>query len=228
MQLSDYLLKFQMGMDPSADVALSDSLNSEAIKSIEVTEGKPNISNRVEYSILNTQKRIQELDLKRYKVAYYPTIVAYGSLSGNAMRNQFDIFDGDKKWYPIGFIGGTLSITLFDGAQRESKIRQANLSLKKVQNDLSRAENAFTLEALTAQTMLKNALQTYRAQDENLKLATEIVRVAKVKYDQGVGSNLEVVEAETSFREAQTNYYNAMYDVLVTKVDLDRALGSLK
>jgi outer membrane protein len=58
-------------------------------------------------------------------------------------------------------------------------------------------------------------------------LAENVARVTRIKYEQGVGSNLEVTEAEGSLREAQINYYNALYDALVAKVDLDKAYGKL-
>ena len=60
-----------------------------------------------------------------------------------------------------------------------------------------------------------------------MELAKEVVRVSKIKYQQGVGSNLEVVDAEISYKEAQVNYFTTFYDALVAKVDLDKALGRL-
>jgi outer membrane protein TolC len=217
-----------MGMTQDVELTLIDKLNADEIKSIQLPEGRPSVMSRIEYSILTTQKRMYQLDLKRYKVAYYPSIAAYGAVSANALREEFDIFDSDKKWYPSVLIGATLSLNLFDGAQRESRIRQARLSLRKLENDIVKAENAFTLEASSAQTILQNALASFNSQAENLELATEIVRVAKIKYDQGVGTNLEVVDAETSFREAETNYYNTRYEVLVARVELDKAVGNIK
>ena len=66
-----------------------------------------------------------------------------------------------------------------------------------------------------------------KSQEENQKLAENIARVTKIKYEQGVGSNIEVIDAESSLKEAQINYYNALYDALVAKVDLDKAYGRL-
>ena len=64
-------------------------------------------------------------------------------------------------------------------------------------------------------------------QQANLDLATDVARVTRIKFNAGVGSNLEVVTAETDLRTAQTNYYAAIYDVLVAKVDRDKATGEL-
>jgi outer membrane protein TolC len=58
-------------------------------------------------------------------------------------------------------------------------------------------------------------------------LAEKVAKVTKIKYEQGVGSNIEVIDAESSLREAQVNYYNALYDALIAKVDLDKAYARI-
>jgi outer membrane protein TolC len=217
-----------MGMDIGSSISLTDSLSSDAVKNISVSAEKPDATKRIEYSMLETQKRVNTLELKNNRMGYVPSLIAYGSLSTSAQRDEFDIFSSGKKWYPTGLIGATLSWNLFDGFQRERKIEQAKLNIQKTENQMLNASNAFSLEAEAARTQLMNALASFNTQKENLELANEVVRVSKIKYDQGVGSNLEVINSETSLREAQTNYYNALYDALINKVDYDRAMGAIK
>jgi outer membrane protein TolC len=75
--------------------------------------------------------------------------------------------------------------------------------------------------------MYQNSIQSLQSQQRNMDLAKNVARVTKIKYEQGVGSNLEVINAEASLKEAQINYYNALYDALVAKTDLDKAFGKL-
>jgi hypothetical protein len=70
-------------------------------------------------------------------------------------------------------------------------------------------------------------LHTAKEQKANLDLANEISRVTRVKYQQGVGSNLEVLNAESSIKESQANYFTALYNALVAKVELEKANGTL-
>ncbi len=228
LTLGDYLLKYQIGMDIYSTLVLADSLSDEQVRNITVSAAKPDVKNRIEYSLMQTNRDLQGLNLKRYKAGYIPSLFAYGTVSANASRSKFDIFDTSKRWYPIGIIGGTLQWNLFDGFQREKKIKQASLALKKAENDLQNTENALAMEAESNRTNLQNSLSSLNTQKNNLELANEVVRVSKLKYDQGVGSNLEVINAETSLKEAQTNYYSALYDALVAKVDLDKSMGSIK
>ena len=75
--------------------------------------------------------------------------------------------------------------------------------------------------------LLRNSLESLKEQKENLNLANEISRVSRVKYQQGVGSNLEVLNAETSLKESQVNYFTALYNALIAKVELEKANGTL-
>ena len=228
LTLGEYLLKYQIGMDIYSGLALADSLNDEQVRNITVSAEKPNVKNRIEYSLMETNKNLQGLNVKRYKAGYIPSLFAYGAVSANASRSKFDIFDTSKRWYPTGIIGGTLQWNLFDGFQREKKLKQASLELKKADLSLINTANALAMEAESSRTNLLNAISSLNAQKKNLELANDVVRISKLKYDQGVGSNLEVINAETSMKEALTNYYTALYDALVAKVDLDKAMGTIK
>ena len=78
-----------------------------------------------------------------------------------------------------------------------------------------------------AQIQLRNYWRTLDSQQRNLDLAEEVVRVSRIKYKEGVGSNLEIINAEAGFKEAQTNYFNALYNAIIAKVDIDKATGRL-
>ena len=70
-------------------------------------------------------------------------------------------------------------------------------------------------------------MESLREQKSNLELADEISRVSRVKYKQGVGSSLEVLNAEASIKESQVNYFTALYNALIAKVELEKANGTL-
>ena len=157
-----------------------------------------------------------------------PTAFAYGSVSGSAQREQFDIFDHSKGWYPTALIGAKISLPIFTGLQRNARYQQAKLKLTQSQNDLSFIQQSINLELVSSRTNLQNAANSLDVQKKNITLAEDVARVSKIKYEQGVGANLEVITAETALKEAQTNYYNALFDALVAKIDFDKANGITK
>ncbi len=221
-------LKFQIGIPQNTILNLTDSLDIEAVKNIQVTAEVVDPAKRIEYSILKTQENLQQYNVKRFKSQYFPSLFAYGNLNTSAQRTDFDIFEYNRPWYPSAFIGATLSFNLFDGTQRESRIQQEKLSLKKINNEVLNLENAINLEASTSRSSLIYAVSTLIVQEKNLELATSVSNTAKLKYDLGVGSNLEVLDAETSLKESQVNYFNALYNALLANIELDKALGNYK
>jgi outer membrane protein TolC len=220
-------LKFQMGKKISEAITLTDKLAD-----INMSELAPDVEqefkypNRIEYSILQTQDRLAELDLKNQKVGYLPRVVFTGGYNYTAGRPQFfDLIT--KPWFNAANIGFAIQIPIFDGFQRKYKIVQSQNNLQKVKNSYELLENSIDLQVKQGQISLKNAYETLVEQKANMDLAKEIVRVSKIKYKQGVGSNLEVINAEIASKEAQTNYFTTLYNALIAKVDLDRALGKL-
>ena len=228
INLSEALLKFQMGLDVNQSIVLSDSLGTFTNNLSEVGNNKVNPSSRIEYSLLESQNKLNELDLKRYRMSYLPSLVAYGSATTQAQRSAFNIFDTKLRWYPIGVIGATLNVPIFNGLQTNYRIEQAKINLLKSKNGLDQLQKSINLEANNASTTYTNALSTLKLQKKNIELAERVYQTTKIKYDQGVGSNLEVINAQASYRETLVNYYAAIYDALVSKTDLDKALGNIK
>lgn len=226
-ELSFYLLKFQMGKKVSDVVILTDKLADINVSEL-LPENEVDLkyTNRIEYSILETQDRLAQLDLKNQKVASLPRVMLNGNYNYSAGRPQFfDLIT--KPWFNAASLGLSVQIPIFDGFQRKNKVIQSQNNLQKVKNGFELLENSIDLQVKQGQITLKNAYETLQEQKANMELAQEIVRVSKIKYKQGVGSNLEVVNAEISFKEAQTNYFTTFYNALVAKVDLDKALGKL-
>ncbi len=116
---------------------------------------------------------------------------------------------------------------IFHGFAKKYKIIQAANSVQKIKENFNFLQNSIDLQVKQGQITLKNAYETLQEQKHNMDLAKEVVRVTKIKYEQGVGTNLELVNAESSYKEAQNNYFATLYNVLIAKVDLDKAKGKL-
>jgi outer membrane protein len=240
-ELSYQLLKFQMNypMNSSIDVVGD-------ISSLQVDENLLNnysvdwnYTERPDYKLLETNKRLQELNIKNKYSASMPSLAAFANFGystqspniSGLFKTTSSVEDnsaiGPDKWYPTMSFGLSLNIPIFSGLQRAYQIQQEKLSLLKIDNGFTSLKSAIDLEIKQAAINYLNAFKSLKSQDENKKLADNIARVTKIKYEQGVGSNIEVIDAESSLKEAQINYYNALYDALVAKVDLDKAYGKI-
>jgi outer membrane protein TolC len=118
-------------------------------------------------------------------------------------------------------------VPIFSGGQRHYQVQQEKLNLLKIMNGYKSLKNGIDLEVKQSTLNFENALKSLTIQKSNMDLAARVARVTKVKYEQGVGSNLEVVDAENSLRTAQTNYYGALYDLMIAKVDMEKAFGKI-
>ncbi|MFM8348203.1 MAG: TolC family protein, partial [Bacteroidota bacterium] len=238
--LSTDLLKFQMNwpMDKPLELA-GDIRDLDPSVDMNGYAAGFDYQNRPEMRVLEVNRRLQELNISNNYAQAIPTLVAIGNFGYSTQSpNVSGLFItntkledngsvGPDKWYPYSFIGVSLNVPLFSGLQRTYRIQQEKNNLLKIENGIRQVRSGIDLEVRQAQTTYQNALRTMESQRENMKLAENISRVSTIKYEQGVGSNLEVIDAETSLKESQVNYYNALYDALVAKVSLDKAYGKL-
>jgi outer membrane protein TolC len=247
-------LKYTMGYPIQQPLTVSDKLEEVKTTIVPTQEAFGAYDTRIDYSILNVQEELAKLDLKDKRAGYLPTLTGSASLGANSASTRFidmlppyDLggkgisgkydpvynddgslaYSGGYRWYSNSLIGINLNVPVFDGFEKKYKIQQSRLALKKVNDSRELLKNSIDFQVAQANIATKNATARMQTQERNLALAKEVVRVTRIKYKQGVGSSLEVTNAETDLRVAQTNYYSAIYDALVAKVDADLATGRL-
>ncbi len=227
-ELAIVLLKFQMGYPLDQPMTLSEKLARMDFTEAMVPEvSLPfNYASRIEYSTLQTQRELQAINVENERKSYLPTVSLagnYGYYNGRQSIARFIT----RPWLDAGFVGLNVSVPVFDGFLRKYRTAQARGNLIKADNSLKLLEQSIDLQLRQSQTQVRNYWYTLQEQKKNLDLSQEVLRVTRIKYKEGVGANIEVINAEASFREAQTNYYNALYNALLAKVDLDKAMGRL-
>lgn len=226
--LSRTLLKFQMGMSFTETIELSDKLEDLQLNSLSINSTQPlDFSKRNEYSMMQSQRMVNELKLRRNKYSYLPSLVAYGNLTTQAQRTEFNIFDTSERWFAMGLVGAKLSLPIFSGTQRKYQTQQSKIELLQVENNIKLLEQGIDIQYSSAKVMLENSIESLENEKANMELAQRIYDTLVVKYNEGLGSNLEVVTAETALKNSTTNYHTALYDAIIAKIDLDKALGNL-
>ena len=226
--LSQTLLKFQMAYDLRSPITLTDKITADlAINIDELNQQKIDYTARPEYDMMQSQLNVNAIELKRNRYQYAPSLVAYGSLQAQAQRTKFDIFDIDQPWFNIALIGATLNVPIFNGGQKHYKIQQSKLNMAKTTNSMQYLKNSIDLEVESNSIQYKNAYVTLETQRKNKELAQSIYDTSKIKYESGVGPNLDVIYAQAALKEAEINFLGAVYDLLVAKTDYLKATGTL-
>jgi len=184
-----------------------------------------NYNNRIEIQQLQTQEKLQQFNLQYYKWSFLPNIFAFGNYNLNYLNNKFSKLYSNS--YPNSFAGITLSLPIFQGGKRLQEIKQAQLQLTQAANDITSYEHRVNTEYENAMSAYKSNLYNFFSLKENLSLATEVYGVIQMQYRSGVKAYLDVITAESDLRTAQINYYNALYQVLSTKIDVMKSLGNI-
>ncbi len=184
-----------------------------------------NYNNRIEIQQLQTQKKLQQYNLQYYKWSFLPTVSAFGNYNLNFLNDKFSKLYGQS--YPNSYAGLILSIPIFQGGKRLQEIKQAQLEVTQVDNSIKSYQHTINTQYQQALSSYKSNLINYYSLKENLDLANEVYDIIRLQYRSGIKTYLEVISAETDLRNAQINYYNALYQLLSSKIDVSQSLGTI-
>jgi Outer membrane protein len=220
------LLKEQIGSPPNAELKLVYSSGQMEREALLDTTQTIHYENRIEYQLLQTQKRLQEADLDYYEWSFLPSLTLYGSYSLNYQNNGYPQLYSQN--YPSSYVNLQLSFPIFQGGKRFQEIKQAQLELERFDYDVLSLKNSVNTEWTEALANYKSDLNNYYVLKENLELARDVYETIELQYKAGTKTYLEVITAETDLRSAQVNHTNALYQVLSSKLDIQKALGTLE
>jgi outer membrane protein TolC len=226
VKLSYAALKFSIGLSQKDTVVLKEELSVDKIKE-GILEENFNYSDRAEVRALEQAKKLQQLDLKRNQLGYLPTVAAQANYTVNGMGQKF-FTDKNTTWIRSSFIGLNINIPIFDGFQRKYKIQQSRFNVEKVSNTLDYMKQVIDLEQVITKETLKNSLMNLDAQQRNMELAERVFNTTKIKFQEGLGSSFEVLQADADYQTAQANYFNSLYNAIVAKISYQRSLGKLQ
>jgi outer membrane protein TolC len=219
-------LKFAIGASQKDIVVLKDSLTTASIKE-DILDNSFKYEDRAEIRTLELAKSMRELDVKRNKLGYLPTVALAANYNITGMGKKF--FTSDQTfWLKSSFVGLNVNVPIFDGYQRKYKTLQAQLNVEKAENNIANVKQVIDLQQVITKESLKNALLNLDIQERNLELAQKVYNTTKLKFEQGLGSSFEVLQSDTDYQTAQSNYFNALYNATVAKISYQSALGKLQ
>jgi len=185
----------------------------------------PDYKARIEYKVLETQMRLLKANLLYNKWSYLPSVSANGTYNLNFQNDNFVKLYGTN--YPNAFAAITLTMPIFQGGKRKINLETAQWQLKRNEQDIIKLKDEVNAEYQQALAEYKSNLANYLALKDNMVLAKEVYDVVQLQYRSGIKAYIEVITSETDLRTAQINYYNALYQVLSSKIDVLRALGQI-
>jgi outer membrane protein len=228
LQVSEQLLKYQMGMDINQPIVLTDTaIDGHVLQASVLADQVLDYAQRTDFKLYQTQLKLNEYNLKRYRYAGLPSLSAIGNMGYNYASNNFkDLFNSTYIW--SSFVTLQMNVPIFNGFRRRNQVKEARLNIEKTKNTIQNFQLTVDFQTASARTGLKNALLQAESQKRNVELASGVLDLARKKYKEGVGSNLEVTQAQTDFLQAQNNYFNVLLNITNAEADLQQALGQFK
>lgn len=219
-------LKLLMGMPAKDELVLIDTLSDAELRD-NVVDGPYNYSDRKEYQQLELTRKLSEFDVRRWKLSKLPTVSLLSSYSKNAQRNKFDFFNFNEKWFSTALIGVNVNIPIFQGFAADARIKSAQLRLQQADNIVESTRLLIDNQVEAARISMRSAIASIDFQKKNMDVAQQVYEQTRKKYEQGLGSNIEITNAQTELQTAQNNYYSALYDAIIAKIDYLSATGKL-
>jgi outer membrane protein len=220
------MLKEQMGYPAKERLNLNYDRNEMEENIYVDTTQNINFANRIEYQLLQTAKNLQEANLNYYEWNFIPSLSAFGEYNFNYMNDRLSKLYEQN--YPTSYIGLQLSFPIFEGGKRIQEIQQAKLEVQRSDYDIQSFKNSANTEYVQAMSSYKSNLVNYNIQKSNLDLAKQVYNTIELQYKSGIQTYLDVITAETDLRTTEVNYISALYQVLSSKLDVEKALGEIK
>ncbi len=199
-------------------VALEREISLDTSESLDYTH-------RVEYQSLEAQLRLQEANVAYNRWSFIPSLSANGAYIHNFQNDEFERLYGRS--FPNSYAALTLGFPIFQGGKRRNNISIAQKQLDQVKLDVTDFKNQANSEFEAALAQYKSSMANYVALKENMQLAADVYRVIELQYREGIKTYLELITAQTDLRTAQISYFNAVYGLLSSKIDVQRAEGAI-
>lgn len=188
----------------------------------EAITGDVNVVNRPEVNLAAAGLELQNLNVEVNQKAFWPTLRGLAVYQQSFQGNTFN----DGFWAPTTIVGLNLNVPIFDGFGKKANVERARLDLEKATNQKVDLERSIQTEVTNARITYLNALRSLANQEKNIDLASRIYDTTQIKYKEGVGSSLELNQAEQSLYQTQSNYLQSLYDLVSARFDLQKALGN--
>tara|TARA_B110000093_G_scaffold155845_2_gene173055 strand:- start:2545 stop:3873 length:1329 start_codon:yes stop_codon:yes gene_type:complete len=220
-------LKLQMGMKLTDVISLTSKFDN-VITTMDVngSEVTSDVSQNINYLMMNQQLKLGALNVQYEKSKYLPTLSAFISHSQQAMGNEFNAFSGGT-WYPTSVWGLNLAVPIFSSGMRRAVVNQASISLLQTENNLSELKKGLSVQTSLAKSNYDNAFDTYTTSKEAVKISKKIYNNYQYKFKEGLITSLDLSQIQTQYLSAETQYIQAIYNLINAKIELDKITNKL-
>lgn len=180
---------------------------------------------RIEYQQVITRRDLQFELTHYYKYAFIPTVSGFFNYDVQFANNNFPSLLSNS--YPSSLIGLSLNIPIFTGFARVHNLQKSHLQEQLIHWDEVDLKSQLYKEYATGMANYKGNLYNFNMQQKNVAMARRVYFVVNLQYKQGIVAYLNVITAESNLITSEINYTNALFNLLSSKIDLEKAMGDI-
>lgn len=219
------LIKYYIDIPKEKEIGIADTIESLLLnKTLDINT--TDINNRKELKLLELQKDLYRDNLNAVKYEYLPTLSFFGQLQYQNMREDFKLIG--TQWYGSAYIGLNLSVPIFDGFNKHSRISQAEVDLNKSEFELTDTKKYFETNFEKAHRDFETNSSTLTRQQKSVDLAKSILEVSKIKYREGNLTMSDLLIDESNLASSEQNYLNTKLQLIFSELDLLKSIGKLE
>ncbi len=222
LELNYNLLRFQLGLEPDVELSLSEGLEAlfKSARPESALLASTSFEQNPTYQMLKTQEEISKKMLAMQKWNYAPTLAGFYNYNAKIKTTNFDM-------NPNHLAGLTLSVPIFSSGMRKSRVDQAKIDHQMARLNVEILEDQLSMQEKQIRYNLQSALENYQTQWENVDVARRVYTNYERKYEQGMASSLDLTQANGNYLDAQSNYLQAILEVMNAKLALDKLSNQL-
>jgi len=227
IQQAGQALKYAMQMPLETDIVLTDTISEATFLEVDPTVVQPTWQLKPDLAILRKQQELYSLDERRWKSGYFPTLSLFANYTYEWQANSLGDFGKSRNWTDFSQVGLRLNVPIFDGFFKDSQVQTARLNYLQTAQDYRMASLGIQLKHEAAVTSLRSNQNTLRSVNETRRVAEEVYRVSQSRFKEGIAPVTELLDAETSMRQAQSNYISTLAQIKLAEIDLLNVNGQL-
>lgn len=222
LEMNYNMLRFQLGLEAGVNIELTESLEDIFVQMEpeQMLDKSFDIENNVTYQILKSQEEINKKLMAMEKWNYAPTLAGFYNYNAKIRRTDFDM-------NPDHLVGLNLAVPIFSSGMRKAKVDQATIDYKMSQVERDILEDQLYLQEKQFRYNLQSSLENYETQKENVEVAQSVYDSYRRKFEQGMATSLDLTQANGNYLDAESNYMQAILEVMNAKLALDKLMNEL-
>ena len=221
------LLNISLGNSIDTKLVLTDNLESLVLANtnLNLLVEEFVLDNHIDFKIAQNDRESKRLMMKLEKSKNLPSLSAFVNYGTQAFSEDFSFFKGEQRWFQSSLFGVSLNVPIFSSFGRKAKIAQTKINLETADIRLEETKQRLSLAAESAKSDYQLSIDNYETAKKNLNLAERIEKKQQIKFDEGITTSFDLLQAQNQLYTQQNNYVQAMLNIIATKATLENALN---